>query len=103
MSFDAAFGELVKNAVSEVINPSFIKSVAEAIQQNTKQQESVIPYFNHNGAAAYLNTTRQSLTNYVKCGVVKCSRLNGSPRYKKSDLDAALIPIEIRPMQKHQS
>ena len=100
MSINEAIAQEVKSSFTEIL-PDLKRLVSEAIRESNKP-ENITPHFTPEGAAKYLNTTRQSLATYVKNGVVKCYRLNGCPRFKKSDLDAALIPIEVKPLQKHK-
>jgi hypothetical protein len=96
MSIDQSLGEIIKAAVGEVIQPSIEKAFNDLISEISKRSDLATPYYNLNGAADYLNVTRQSLTTYMKNGVVKFYRLNGSPRFKKEDLDSAMIPVEIK-------
>ena len=93
MNINEALADLIRNALDEKIQP-LIKNL-EASRQQTSIEESIIPYFNLNGAAKYLNVTRQTLTSHIKNGIVKAYRLNGSPRFKKSDLDAAIVSSPI--------
>lgn len=96
MTIDQTLAELVKAAMGEVVQPCIEKAFTQMVGEIVKNAQLNTPYLNVNDAAKYLGTTRQSLATYMKNGVVKFYRLNGSPRFKKEDLDEAMIPVEVK-------
>ena len=100
MTLDETLLQLINTAVSEAINPK-MNEIIEQLKESLTKKDYDGPYLNLNKAAAYLDITRQTLTSHIKNGVVKCYRLNGQPRFKKHDLDAAMKLIEIN-LRKHK-
>ena len=73
--------------------------IVEAVEEQFKKYQSNRPkepeeILNRKETSKYFGCSLPTLNGYTKQGIIKAYRIGNKVRYKKSDVEAALIEIE---------